>query len=155
MKQVREVVMPCSQNPCQLGDPWMGGKLQQQRSSPRNKEYKLHVELANLGILHQDNECTLKNIWLWRPVGLIFWRSQESWEIESALKGCTQNLLWSGTQSRSSNLKGARSPADLGKPPREAAGAYPGDIDTGCSNFGAPFATRTMVLASIILESSL
>ena len=104
MRQVRGVVMPCSQNPyCQVGDPQTGGQWQQQRFFPRNKEYKLNTEFTNLEILHQEDECTLKNIWLWRPIGLIFWRSKELWEIETLLSKDTHEI--SRTQSRSSKMK--------------------------------------------------
>lgn len=157
MKQVGGVVMPCSQNPyCQVGDPQTGGKWQQQRFSPRNKEYKLHVECANLGILHRDNECTLKNIWLWRPIWLIFWRSKELWEIET--------LLWKGAHKIFYDL-GPKAEAVIWKEPghqlilesllERQLELTLGTETLAAAIFEAPFATRTLVLASIILESSL
>ena len=65
---------------------------------------------------------------------------------DSTLKGHTQNLTHSGTQSRSSNLK-----KSLGQNPllvlesllerQEVTGAHSRDKDTGRSHFEAPVLT--------------
>lgn len=154
MRQVRGVVMPCSQNPyCQVGDPQTGGQWQQQRFFPRNKEYKLNTEFTNLEILHQEDECTLKNIWLWRPIGLIFWRSKELWEIET--------LLWKGAHKIFYDL-GPKAEAVIWKEPghqlilksllERQLELTLGTETQAAAIFWAPFTTRTLVLARIILE---
>ena len=44
--------------------------------------------------------------WPWRPAALTFWSPRRLGEIESILRGHTQNLPWCETQVRNSHLKG-------------------------------------------------
>ena len=84
--------------------------------------------------------------WRWAP-RIFYFDNQQGlllgalvdWEIESTLEGPTQNLIYSRTQGRNSNLKESESnaPADPGESPREAreTGAHPGTMETGSSHF--------------------
>ena len=69
-----------------------------------------------------------------------FWESQRAvGNRDSTLKGQTQHLAHSATQSSRSNVKEpvADPPTDLGECLREeATGAHPGDTDTGSRDSG-------------------
>ena len=83
----------------------MGGNVQLQRFSPRNQGSELNVGLPSLGILHQEDEFP-EHLSL-KANGAYFLENQRTvGNRDSTLKGCIQNLTCSGTQGRSSNLKG-------------------------------------------------
>ena len=121
--------------------------------SPRSEGSRPHVRLAS----------TVKKspfkVSLLRLAGLIFGQRAVG-NRNSTLKGCTQNFTHSGTQGRSSNLKGTwvRLPADLGEPPGEGGGNWSSHWELrhwGQPLMGACSTTRTLVLESTILEYSL
>ena len=88
-----------------VGDRQMGRLLQLQRFSPGSKGFESHVRFPSPGILHWEDKPP-KCLAL-KASGAYFQESQKAvGNRDSTLKGHTQNLTHSKTQSRSSNLKG-------------------------------------------------
>ena len=106
------------------------------RFSPRSNGSESHIGLPSPGVLQWEKEPS-ECLALKTSVA-YFWETQRAMgNRDSTLKGCTQNCTRSGTQGRSSNLKGVwvRPPADLGESPGKVGGngAHPGQIETGGS----------------------
>ena len=67
--------MRYSQDPRpRVGDPQMGGQLQSQRFSPRNKGSELRIRFLSLGVLHWKDEPP--ELLALKAVGLTFRRTR-------------------------------------------------------------------------------
>ena len=85
-----------------------------------------------------------QNVWLWRPLELIFGRARGLWQINSPfLKGTLKISHTLGPRAEAVIWKEPRSDtlANLGETPREKGGNWssPGDMDTGGSHSGELF----------------
>ena len=160
MRQIGGAELWSSHDPhLQVGDPQIRMLSQLWRSSTRSKVLAAHIGSPAWGSC--TRKTSIQNVWLWKPVGLIFGKAGGLGNRESTLKACVQNLTFSKSQHRDSSLKGdwVRSICWSWRASHRGWRQLltpPGDGGAGRSHFWGSHSTMlTSTLASAILESSL